>query len=93
MNKNVLKNIQAESVAKIEALRDDMDASFDIKSKFDKNICVFTCGSLGRMEMTSHSDLDLFFIVMDDEKQKERLCSNIDTYNFFAKMYKINNEH
>lgn len=93
MNKHVLKNIQAESDAKIKALRDDMEASFDIKLKFDKNICVFACGSLGRMEMTSHSDLDLFFIVMDDEEQNERLCSNIDTYNFFAKMYKINKEH
>ena len=90
MSKNILKTIQKESVTKITSLRNKMDITFDIDAPFDKNICVFVCGSLGRMELTSRSDLDLFFIVMDDENYKERPCSNTDTYNFFAKMYTIN---
>lgn len=92
MSKEILNNIKIESNKKLESLKKEMECVFDVKSKFDKNICVFACGSLGRMEITCNSDLDLFFIVMDDDQQNERICLNIDTYNFFAKMYKINNE-
>ena len=69
----------------------------DLRSKFEKgihnkDICVFACGSLGRLEITDTSDLDLFFILMDDTTGKEREISNIDKYRFFSKIYDINHE-
>ena len=74
------------SLYKLNELRN----TFAEKLKY-KNICIYACGSLGRSEITDKSDLDLFFILMD-ENGNEATLSNLDKYLFFAQVYEINHE-
>lgn len=74
------------SKKKIEKLR------LTISNKINEdNVCIYACGSLGRFEITEKSDLDLFFILMDDAGE-ERTFSRLSKYVFFSKMYEINQE-
>lgn len=90
-----MEGIKDESRKRLVELRKAMCQEFNLSDQLYKNICVFTCGSLGRLEMTSNSDLDLFFIVADDaqaeKNKKNTILSNIHKYNFFSSMYKISN--
>lgn len=84
---NTLDQAKSFSSKKIEQLRNNMQHGCE-----DNNICVYACGSLGRYEATEKSDLDLFFILMNDERDEERIINNISKYVFFGKLYEINKE-
>lgn len=87
----IMENIQIESQKKLEELKSELKTAYPSKVKFNRSICVYACGSLGRHEMTQNSDLDLFFITMNSNIKRESLvCSNLDIYNFFANIYAIN---
>jgi|GEM_PF-3226726 len=82
-----IKKVIADSKNKIDALKKDVDSVY-----FDgryNNIIIYVCGSLARQEMVDTSDLDLFFIALNDQM----VSSNIDKYNFFSLMYDINKKN
>ncbi|MBQ2967645.1 MAG: hypothetical protein IJE10_05960 [Clostridia bacterium] len=87
---NYFFELKTQSLDKIKLLKDNMQSTFSFDSSFNKKICVFTCGSLGRLEMSNNSDLDLFFIIDSNEPKP---VSNLDKYNFFSKMYDINKKN
>ncbi len=76
------------SQEKLELLRDKMKRSFS-DTKY-MSICVYACGSLGRLEMTENSDLDLFFIKKSKGKRAGELNKNLNKYEFFGRMNRIN---
>lgn len=94
MNMNtVFSKIKKESLDRIEKLREAIGQMEFPEPPFD-NICIFACGSLGRLEMTEQSDLDLFFISDFDSNSNDRkqLAPNLDKYRFFAQLYEINHQ-
>lgn len=85
-----MKTIKIQSQQKLEELISKIDDAYPQEEAFNKRVCVYACGSLGRLEMAESSDLDLFFIIMNSSQERERtLCSNLDKYNFFAKLHHI----
>lgn len=85
--------IKIESKGKLTQLVSKLEQAYPLGNSFHKKICVYACGSLGRLEMAENSDLDLFFIIMNSAKKEEKsLCSNLDRYNFFAKLHDIHKE-
>lgn len=87
----LLKNIKNKSIEDINKLKCELKEKFPETDKFFKNVCVYACGSMGRHEMTESSDLDLFFIIMNDKGDSSQLCTNLDKYNFFSKLFHICN--
>lgn len=83
--------IKNASQVRLEELRKEI-SQIELPDTLDNKICVFACGSLGRLEMTEQSDLDLFFISDVDwmEDQSEMRVPNLDKYLFFAQFYNIN---
>ena len=79
-----------KSLNRIETLKKHMNTSYPLEDPFNKRVCVFTCGSLGRFEIAENSDLDLFFII---EHKDGKVYSNIEKYIFFSKMYSINKDN
>ena len=88
-----MKSIKSESQKRLSLLISKLKGEYPKEDAFCKKICVYVCGSLGRLEMAENSDLDLFFIIMNPDRQdKEVFCSNLDIYNFFAKLHNIHKE-
>lgn len=87
-----MENIKLKSEKKIEVIKANIkEKCFERINK--ENVCIYVCGSLGRLEMTVNSDLDLFFISLNDENNKVRnISSNINKYLFFSELYRINNK-
>jgi len=85
-----MQSINAKCRERLDELKNNLEASFPRETNFSENLCVYACGSLGRLEMSKQSDLDLFFISMPDENDDSPFFSNIDKYIFFAKLYEIN---
>lgn len=85
-----MERIKAETKAKIEKLREELLDVCPENSSLKNNICIFACGSIGRLEMTCKSDLDLFFIIMNVDGIKESTQTNLDKYIFFTNVYNIN---
>ena len=56
------------------------------------NVCIYVCGSYGRMEANSNSDLDLFFIDFDTQikkktyKEDDKRTLDNDLKNILRKM-------
>lgn len=88
-----IKKCISFSKSKLQALNEDMKSSFGNGCQLKNKLCVYVCGSLGRLEMSKESDLDLFFIIMSDNKEMERFCTKLTTYQFFAQMKQINDKH
>lgn len=84
---DLFETIKGASQRKILELSQELKASFP-EGLLNDRLCVYACGSLGRLEMTEKSDLDLFFIIGDSEG--DNVVSNIDKYTFFSKLYQIN---
>lgn len=83
--------IKVQSQEKLRNLIEKLKHAYPQDNTFHKRVCIYACGSLGRLEMAENSDLDLFFIIMNSGKKgKEELCSNIEKYNFFSKLHDIN---
>lgn len=83
--KSILEEVKIESLNKLQLLRVKLQDVYSCSS-FSQGICVYTCGSLGRLEATDDSDLDLFFISMNKERNE---ISNLDTYTFFSDLYAV----
>lgn len=90
-----LENIARNCDVRLNKLRKELKCSL-IGSEY-KDITIYVCGSLARGEMVGCSDLDLFFIdTRKSTKQKSIKCiseSNLKSYQFFTKLYKINKEN
>lgn len=85
-----IDGLRDSSVEKLSELKNELKKYYE-DNIFYNNLCVYVCGSLGRLEMTAKSDLDLFFITMNDESDSSTPnYSNLDKYTFFANLYKIN---
>lgn len=85
-----MQSIKVKCQKNLNALKIAIEDAFPRECNFNDNLCVYACGSLGRLEMVEPSDLDLFFISMPDESDDSPFFSNIDRYIFFAKLYEIN---
>lgn len=85
-----MKTIKIKSQRKLAELVSKIEDAYPQGEAFYKRVCVYACGSLGRLEMAENSDLDLFFIIMNSSRERKNvLCSNLDRYNFFAKLHHI----
>ncbi len=89
MNREIIENTKAKSLNILDEIRRKMCQKFPIEDERYENICVYACGSLGRLEMTKNSDLDLFFISLHDGKA-DPMEQNLNKYIFFSKLYDIN---
>lgn len=88
-----MKTIKTKSEQNLATLISKIEDAYPQGEAFHKSVCVYACGSLGRLEMVENSDLDLFFIIMNSSsEEKKALCSNLDKYNFFAKLHNIHKE-
>lgn len=87
--KDSFKEIQDSSLGKYNELMKELEKVFKDNEAYS-HICIFACGSMGRLEMTLNSDLDLFFILDDVSSQSNCKVSNIDKYNFFSNLFQIN---
>ena len=81
----VFEEIKVESHKKLDELKTEIDKIYKGNPAY-KNICVYACGSMGRLDMTENSDLDLFFVTMDKEE-----IIKTNNHLFFADLYRINN--
>lgn len=89
MNTEIIANAKEKSLIILDELRKKMHQTFPLECGQYQNICVYACGSLGRLEMTENSDLDLFFISLHDSKI-DPMGQNLNKYIFFSKLYEIN---
>lgn len=89
MDKTIMQNAREKSLNILDEIREKMLQSFPLEEERYQNICVYACGSLGRLEVTQNSDLDLFFISLNDSKV-DPMEKNINKYIFFSKLYEIN---
>ena len=87
----VLNDIQEQSRKTLAEIQEKMKIAFPDREDRYKEICVYACGSLGRLEMTEHSDLDLFFVSVHEGKG-DPMEQKLNQYLFFSKLYDINNE-
>ncbi len=85
----IMQNAREKSLYILSEIQEKMLHSFPLENECYQNICVYACGSLGRLEMTQNSDLDLFFISLHD-REVDPMEKNINKYNFFSKLYEIN---
>ena len=81
-----IDKIKDESKAKLNKLSAELATAYP-ENSFN-NICVYACGSMGRLDMVKKTDLDLFFITMDEKIN----LSETERDAFFEKLLKINNK-
>ena len=81
------ENIRVESQKKLDELRNELRLAYP-EGNLNNQICIYACGSMGRLEMTEKSDLDLFFVTEDNGFQ-DFTIPNLDKYLFFSKLYEI----
>ena len=90
---SMFSSIKDSSQKRLDELRTAI-STMSFPPSLKEKICIFACGSLGRLEMTEQSDLDLFFISdcdsINDKGQSISNISNLDKYRFFAQLDKIN---
>lgn len=86
-----IENMKENSLKRLEEIKVKLAQTFPISDERYKEVCVYACGSLGRLELTQTSDLDLFFISMSDYK-KDLMRKNLNRYLFFSKLYDVNCE-
>ena len=84
----IFESIKAESQNKLDQLRKELNIAYP-KGDLNNRICIYACGSMGRLEMTEKSDLDLFFVTETTDSQDAPIV-NLDKYLFFSKLYEIN---
>lgn len=55
-------------------------------------VCVYTTGSFGRGDASSHSDLDVFIVSLEEEVGSERLLSRLEEIELLASIVHVNRE-
>lgn len=53
-------------------------------------VCIYACGSLGRLEFGETSDLDAFYIIDPPKKSNDESIPKVDAEAFFSKILQIN---
>ena len=59
MNTEIIANAKEKSLIILDELRKKMHQTFPLECGQYQNICVYACGSLGRLEMTENSSLSI----------------------------------
>lgn len=85
---SILNSLKEQSLAMVDKIKADLKVEFNSEEPFYNNICIYACGSLGRLEMSSGSDLDLFFILKNYNGHRYEY-TNIEKYCFFAHVNKV----
>lgn len=81
-----LQEVSKYSKGKYDELKNRVEEAFSGKKEFE-NVCIYACGSMGRSDMSTNSDLDLFFII---DNTSEKAMSKEDEESFFEKVVEIN---
>ena len=89
--KKDLQSVCSFSQAKINELQKELDLALPDKS-IDSGICIYACGSLGRLELGKASDLDLFFITHSFDENSIEAISEADEEAFFSEIRRIYKE-
>ncbi len=89
MEKGIIESTRENSQNILSKIREQLRERFPLENEKYKNICVYACGSLGRLEMSENSDLDLFFVSLHNCGE-DPMCQNLNKYKFFSKLYDIN---
>lgn len=84
----LLADRRIETKARIEVLQQQLRESEGLLSG---KACVYATGSFGRLEASSHSDLDLF-IVGKNDKEKKSLLRRLDEICLKADLIKVTRE-
>lgn len=87
-----LSRLKDFSLNMLDKLKKSMQERFVGDENLYRRLCVYACGSLGRLEMSEGSDLDLFFILSNDKEGNCCEVSNINKYIFFSQMHTINED-
>lgn len=78
---------------KLSQLQKEFETTLPKKYKEKYGICIYACGSLGRMELGEASDLDLFFISHSfGEENGEGTIPKADKEEFFSAVKSIGKE-
>lgn len=86
---NEISRIHESSQQKLDTLKQNLENIYQDSPTFNK-VCIYACGSLGRLEMVETSDLDLFFITPNPSEGNEPVVSVLDKYLFFSKLHEVN---
>lgn len=97
---SILNAVRTKSQEKLQELQNELEHTY-CDFSMDRSVCIYACGSLGRLEATDSSDLDLFFITQDDgplnpglastttSRKKGNCISRLDTYLFFSRLHDV----
>lgn len=83
-----LETKQKFSEKKLREIKKEIASNSTFLSEEFKNLCVYTTGSFARSEATKKSDLDIFIIGENIDKQKH--YGKIDEIKIFSELIKIN---
>lgn len=88
--RETFEKVRMDSQQRLNELRNELRLVYPA-GNFTNCICIYACGSMGRLEMTDSSDLDLFFVTENNDPQCTPI-SNLDKYNFFSALYNVNSK-
>lgn len=89
--KKTLDFFQNISQQKLVQLQNELDLALPEKYK-NYGVCIYACGSLGRLEFGSASDLDAFYIVDSMKKGSDQFIPEADKEEFFSEIRRINDK-
>lgn len=88
--KRELDFFRSMSQDKLSQLRKELTLALPKKYK-DYGVCIYACGSLGRLEFGKASDLDAFYIIDSPKNGNDESIPNIDEETFFSEILRISN--
>lgn len=87
MSVGVIGRLDEKSKSKLADLEKEIECYLGSPDGENRNVCIYACGSLGRLEATDKSDLDLFFICANIAEIKE--LDYLDQEEFFGEIRRI----
>lgn len=82
---NSFRNLSQE---KLNQLRKELTLALSEEFK-DYGVCIYACGSLGRLEFGSSSDLDAFYIIDSPQRGNDKFISDANKKTFFSKIEQV----
>ncbi len=61
-------------------------------SRLGEQVCIYTTGSFGRGDASTHSDLDVFVVSLEEELTRSRLLTNLQEIELLASIVHVNRE-
>lgn len=86
-----LKFFQSMSKNKLDELQSELILALPEKY-MSYGVCIYACGSLGRMEFGRSSDLDAFYIIGSSRKDNDRFIPKADEDAFFSEIRRISDK-